>query len=80
MKNMDFSVYAFGVLMTATSRLASYASGRFEPVRSGQHCQNNHERNSSEDGAVHLAGIICLLLLTYIPQIITVLPTLMGLK
>ncbi len=80
-KNMDFSVYAFGVLMTA-----NFAVGQVTPpVGSNLFVAVSIAKITMKEilqktGPFIVAGIICLLLLTYIPQIITVLPTLMGLK
>lgn len=80
-RSMGFSVYAFGVLMTA-----NFAVGQVTPpVGSNLFVAVSIAKITMKEilqkmGPFIVAGIVSLLLLTYVPQIITILPTLMGLK
>jgi C4-dicarboxylate transporter DctM subunit len=80
-RNMGFSVYAFGVLMTA-----NFAVGQVTPpVGSNLFVAINIAKISMKEilqkmGPFIVAGFISLLLMTFIPQIITFLPGIMGLK
>lgn len=80
-QEIGFGVYAFGVLMTA-----NFAVGQITPpVGSNLFVAINIAKISMKEilqkmGPFVIAGFIGLLVMTYFPQVITFLPTLMGLK
>ncbi len=80
-KEMEYSIIAFGVVATS-----NFAIGQVTPpVGSNLFVACNIANISMKNLVAKvwpfiIAGIICLLLITYIPQIITILPTLMGMK
>ena len=80
-KDIGLNLYAFGVLATA-----NFAIGQITPpVGSNLFVACNVAKISMKDlcskiGPFILAGVLCLLLLTYVPQIITFLPQLMGMN
>lgn len=80
-REMEYSIIAFGVVATS-----NFAIGQVTPpVGSNLFVACNIANISMKDLVAKvwpfiIAGIICLLLITYIPQIITILPTLMGMK
>lgn len=80
-KEMGYPIIAFGVVATS-----NFAIGQVTPpVGSNLFVACNIANISMKDLVAKVwpfiaAGIICLLLITYIPQIIMILPTLMGMK
>lgn len=80
-KDIGLNLYAFGVLATA-----NFAIGQITPpVGSNLFVACNVAKISMKDlcskiGPFIIAGVICLLVMTYFPQIITFLPSLMGMN
>ncbi|SBW06093.1 Sialic acid trap transporter permease protein siat [uncultured delta proteobacterium] len=80
-KQMDYSLIAFGVIATA-----NFAIGQVTPpVGSNLFVACNIANVSMKDLVAKvwpfiIAGLLCLLLITYVPIIITFLPALLGMK
>lgn len=80
-KEMNYSLVAFGVIATA-----NFAIGQVTPpVGSNLFVACNIANISMKDIVSKIwpfiiAGILCLLLITFIPQLITFLPTMLGMK
>lgn len=80
-RDIGLNLYAFGVLATA-----NFAIGQITPpVGSNLFVACNVAKISMKDlcskiGPFIIAGVICLLVMTYFPQIITFLPSLMGMN
>jgi len=80
-KNMDYSLIAFGVIATS-----NFAIGQVTPpVGSNLFVACNIAKTSLKAVLVKIwpfviAGIMCLLLITFVPWIITFLPVLLGMK
>ena len=80
-KEMEYSIIAFGVIATS-----NFAIGQVTPPVGSNLFVACNIANISMKALVAkvwpfiIAGVLCLLLITYIPQIITILPTLMGMK
>ncbi|MCI8515024.1 MAG: TRAP transporter large permease [Lachnospiraceae bacterium] len=80
-KDIGLNLYAFGVLATA-----NFAIGQITPpVGSNLFVACNVAKISMKDlcskiGPFIIAGVVCLLIMTYFPQIITFLPSLMGMN
>ena len=80
-REMEYSIIAFGVIATS-----NFAIGQVTPPVGSNLFVACNIANISMKALVAkvwpfiIAGVLCLLLITYIPQIITILPTLMGMK
>ena len=80
-REMEYSIIAFGVIATS-----NFAIGQVTPPVGSNLFVACNIANISMNALVAkvwpfiIAGVLCLLLITYIPQIITILPTLMGMK
>lgn len=80
-REMEYPIIAFGVIATS-----NFAIGQVTPPVGSNLFVACNIANISMKALVAkvwpfiIAGVLCLLLITYIPQIITILPTLMGMK
>ena len=80
-REMEYSIIAFGVIATS-----NFAIGQVTPPVGSNLFVACNIANISMKALVAkvwpfiIAGVLCLLLITYIPQIITILATLMGMK
>ena len=80
-REMEYSIIAFGVIATS-----NFAIGQVTPPVGSNLFVACNIANISMKALIAkvwpfiIAGVLCLLLITYIPQIITILPTLMGMK
>ncbi len=80
-KHMDYSLIAFGVIATANFALGQVTP----PVGSNLFVACNIANVSMKDLVSKIwpfiiAGLLCLLLITYVPSLITWLPTFLGMK
>lgn len=81
MREMDYSIIAFGVIATS-----NFAIGQVTPPVGSNLFVACNIANISMKALVAkvwpfiIAGVLCLLLITYVPQIITILPAMMGMK
>ena len=80
-REMEYSIIAFGVIATS-----NFAIGQVTPPVGSNLFVACNIANISMKALVAkvwpfiIAGILCLLLITYVPQIITILPVMMGMK